>query len=162
MSDAPHWKRDFPILWDEDHYVTRRELAKYLTLGSGTLVAGSVGVAVLGDRIRPHGRFQEQRIEGARQLAKGSSLQFRYPSGADPCLLLRQDDGKLVAYSQVCTHLSCAVVHRPTEGDLFCPCHEGQFACADGRPAGGPPERRLPRIVLEERADAVYAVGVEV
>ena len=35
MNDAPRWKRDFPILWDEDHYVTRRELAKFLTLEIG-------------------------------------------------------------------------------------------------------------------------------
>jgi Rieske Fe-S protein len=162
MSDAPRWKRDFPILWDEDHYVTRRELARFLTLGSGTLVAATAGVAVLGDRIRPHGPRQRQRIDGARELANNSSLLFRYPTDADPCLLVRQADGKLAAYSQVCTHLSCAVVHRPLEGDLLCPCHEGHFACADGRPTAGPPERRLPRIVLEETANAVYAIAVEV
>lgn len=162
MSDAPRWKGDFPVLWDEDHYVTRRELAKFLTLGSGTLVAATIGVAVVGDDIRPHGRFQRQRIDGAHALTKGSSLLFRYPTGEDPCLLVRLDDGKLTAYSQVCTHLSCAVVHRPLAGELFCPCHEGHFACADGRPTAGPPERRLPRIVLEETAGGVYAVGVEV
>ena len=49
MSDAPRWREDFPILWDEDHYVTRRELAKFLTLGSGTIVAATVGVAVIGE-----------------------------------------------------------------------------------------------------------------
>ena len=162
MSDAPRWKRDFPILWDEDHYVTRRELARFLTLGSGTLVAATAGVAVLGDRIRPHGPGPRLRIDGAGELAANASLQFRYPTEGDPCLLVRQPDGKLVAYSQVCTHLSCAVVHRPLEGELLCPCHEGHFACADGRPTAGPPERRLPRIVLEQSADGVYAIGVEV
>ena len=31
----PRWREDFPVRWDEDNYMTRRELAKFLTLGSG-------------------------------------------------------------------------------------------------------------------------------
>lgn len=162
MSDAPRWKQDFPIRWEEDHYVTRRELAKFLTLGSGTLVAATAGVALVGDRLRPRGPMPPRRIDGAEALAKGASLLFRYPSEGDPCILVRRADGRLAAYSQVCTHLSCAVVHRPEADALFCPCHEGRFDCADGRPSEGPPTRRLPRVVLEERADGVFAVGVEV
>ena len=162
MSDAPRWKEDFPILWDEDHYVTRRELAKFLTLGSGTIVAATVGVAAIGDRLRPQGRGARVRIEGAESLGHGSSLLFTYPTAEDPCILVRRGDGSLVAYSQVCTHLSCAVVHRPAADELFCPCHQGHFDCLDGRPTAGPPTRRLPRVLLERAGDAVYAVGVEV
>lgn len=162
MSDAPRWKQDFPIRWEEDHYVTRRELAKFLTLGSGTIAAATIGVAVVGDRLRPSGRMAPRRVEGAEALGRGSSLLFRYPSDEDPCILLRFDDGKLAAYSQVCTHLSCAVVHRQGSRELDCPCHEGHFDCADGRPNSGPPTRRLPRVLLEQTADGVFAVGVEV
>ncbi|HUJ27761.1 MAG TPA: Rieske 2Fe-2S domain-containing protein [Myxococcales bacterium] len=162
MSDAPRWKQDFPILWDEDHYVTRRELAKFLTLGSGTIVAATVGVAAIGDRLRPQGKMEPMRIEGADTLERGGSLLFRYPTGADPCILLRLADGRLAAYSQVCTHLSCAVVHEPAADELYCPCHEGHFDCADGRPTAGPPTRRLPRVLLAETARGVFALGVEV
>ena len=28
-EDRPRWRDDFPVRWDEDHYVTRRELAKF-------------------------------------------------------------------------------------------------------------------------------------
>ena len=162
MSDSPRWKRDFPIRWEEDHYVTRRELAKFLTLGSGTIVAATAGVALLGDRLRPSGRMAPLRIEGAEALERGGSLLFRYPSDEDPCILVRLADGKLTAYSQVCTHLSCAVVHRQGSRELDCPCHEGHFDCADGRPNSGPPTRRLPRILLDETAEGIFAVGVEV
>ena len=31
------WREDFPIEWENDHYVTRRELTKFLTLGSALL-----------------------------------------------------------------------------------------------------------------------------
>lgn len=162
MSDAPRWKQDFPILWEEDHYVTRRELAKFLTLGSGTIVAATVGVAVIGDRLRPQGKMDPMRIEGAEQLERGGSLLFRYPTDADPCILLRLADGRIAAYSQVCTHLSCAVVRKPGSAELDCPCHEGHFDCADGRPTGGPPTRRLPRVLLAETARGVFALGVEI
>jgi len=162
MSDAPRWREDFPILWDEDHYVTRRELAKFLTLGSGTIVAATVGVAVIGDRLRPQGKGERVRIEGAEALPRNGSMLFTYPTPEDPCILVRRADGTLVAYSQVCTHLSCAVVHRPAEDELFCPCHQGHFDCSDGRPSGGPPSRRLPRVQLESSADGIFAVGIEV
>ena len=162
MSEGPRWRQDFPILWDEDHYVTRRDLAKFLTLGSGTIVAATVGVAVIGDRLRPQGRGARVRIDGAESLEPGSSLLFTYPTPEDPCILVRRGDGSLVAYSQVCTHLSCAVVHRREGDELFCPCHQGHFACLDGRPTAGPPTRRLPRVLLERAGEAVYAVGVEV
>ena len=162
MSDAPRWRQDFPILWDEDHYVTRRDLAKFLTLGSGTIVAATVGVAVIGDRLRPRGRGARVRIEGAEALEPGGSLLFTYPTAEDPCILVRRGDGRLVAYSQVCTHLSCAVVHRPAADELFCPCHQGHFDCLDGRPTAGPPTRRLPRVLLERAGEAVFAVGIEV
>jgi nitrite reductase/ring-hydroxylating ferredoxin subunit len=54
------------------------------------------------------------------------------------------------------------VVHRPEERTLYCPCHHGYFAVTDGEPTAGPPTRRLPRILLEEREGQVWAVGVEV
>jgi arsenite oxidase small subunit len=71
-------------------------------------------------------------------------------------------DGQIVAYSQVCTHLSCAVVYKPKEHDLFCPCHNGAFELQAGRPTAGPPTRPLPRIVIERRGDELFATGVEV
>ncbi len=167
MSDGsddktPRWRLDFPIRWDDDHYVTRRELAKFLTLGSAVL-AGATGAVAIWGHARRGGPYPRRRVAEAAAIPAGGTLLFRYPTDADPCILLRLADGTLVAYSQVCTHLSCAVVRDPGGGDgLFCPCHRGAFDGADGRPTAGPPTRRLPRILLEEQDGAVYAVGVEV
>ncbi len=157
----PRWREDFPIAWGDDHYVSRRELAKFLTLGSGLLVLANAAIALVG-KLRPARRFPRTRLAGAAALAPGASLLFRYPTDADPCIALRSREGKLVAYSQVCTHLSCAVIHRPEKNELFCPCHVGIFSTAEGRPVAGPPTRRRPRITLEERGGEVYATGVEV
>ncbi|HVE87850.1 MAG TPA: Rieske 2Fe-2S domain-containing protein, partial [Myxococcales bacterium] len=109
------------------------------------------------------------RLDGPRALVgrvsaipPGGSMLFRYPGDEDPCILVRGQDGAFRAYSQVCTHLSCAVVHRPDRNALFCPCHHGWFDAASGAVTGGPPTRPLPRIRLEVDGDQVFAVGKEV
>ena len=160
-DDRPRWREDFPVRWDEDHYMTRRELAKFLTLGSGLLATVSGLIAYIGLT----GRIPTtpiQRIAAADDVAPGGSLLFRYPTADDPCILVRDASGKLEAFSQVCTHLSCAIVHRPDEQALACPCHKGSFSSSDGRPLAGPPTRRLPRIVIEQRGAEIVATGVEV
>jgi Rieske Fe-S protein len=50
---------------------------------------------------------------------------------------------------------------RVAEGVIHCPCHNGYFDLASGRPVAGPPRRPLPRILLQVRGDQIYAVGVE-
>jgi Rieske Fe-S protein len=157
---TPRWRQDFPVHWENDHYVTRRELAKFLTLGSSLLVGASALVALVG-RLRRPLPSPRVKIEGAATLRPGDSLLFRYPTDRDPCILVRGEDGRMVAYSQVCTHLSCAVVYRPDRNVLFCPCHQGVFSTAEGVPTAGPPTRRLPRIRLDEQIGEIYAIGVE-
>ena len=160
-AERPRWREDFPVRWDDDHYMTRRELAKFLTLGSGLLATVNGLIAFIGLT----GRIPTtpvQRIAAADELAPGSSLLFRYPTAEDPCILVRDAAGRLDAFSQVCTHLSCAIVHRPDEHALACPCHKGSFSSTDGRPLAGPPTRRLPRIVIEQRGAAILATGIEV
>ena len=160
-DDRPRWREDFPVRWDEDHYMTRRELAKFLTLGSGLLAGVNLLIAVIGLT----GRVPTtpiRRIAAAGDVPAGGSLLFRYPTEEDPCILVRDLSGRLDAYSQICTHLSCAVVHRPDERALACPCHKGSFSSSDGEPLAGPPTRRLPRIVIEQRGDAIVATGIEV
>jgi Rieske Fe-S protein len=158
---APQWREDFPIQWERDHYVTRRELTKFLTLGSGLLAGASAAIAAVGLLRRP-APAPRKRVGTANDVPPGGSLLFRYPTDEDPCILVRLKDGRLAAYSQVCTHLSCAVVHRPEEEALFCPCHHGVFSEGEGRPVAGPPSRRLPRVRIEQSGDDLFAVGVEV
>ena len=75
--------------------------------------------------------------------------------------LVRPNAETFVAYSQKCTHLSCAVRPRASEGLIVCPCHDGYFDLLSGRPVAGPPRRPLARIRLDVRGDQIYATGVE-
>lgn len=158
---AKQWKQDFPVEWEKDHYVTRREMVKFLTLGSAFLVAANALMAVVGKFTHS---FQpaKKSVALASALSANSSVLFRYPTEQDPCILVRGKDGAFVAYSQVCTHLSCAVVHKAEEETLYCPCHHGYFDVASGRPTAGPPTVPLPRIRLQQEGDVIFATGVEV
>ena len=159
MEAQPRWRTDFAIDTPEADYVARRDFAKFLVLTSGAFVAGQVWIAatsLVRDR-RPPG---PKKIGSLAAVAAGTAITFDYPSDHDPCLLIRMRDGKLVAYSQKCTHLSCAVVPEIDRGVLHCPCHEGYFDLATGRNIAGPPPRPLPLIELEVRGEDIYAIGV--
>jgi nitrite reductase/ring-hydroxylating ferredoxin subunit len=157
----PRWEEDFPIQTERDHYVTRREFAKFLTLGSALLAAANALIALVGWK-QGNEHLAAALVAQASSIPAGGSTLFRYPTNQDPCILIRSLKGELLAYSQVCTHLSCAVVHDPEHNQLFCPCHRGCFSTTEGRPTAGPPTRSLPRIKLEQRGDDLYAVGIEV
>lgn len=160
MGEQPQWRQDFPIDWTRDQYVARRDFTKFVVLTSGGFVAGQGWIAAQElIRARRPGPAP-MKIANLSELAVGSSRMFNYPGERDPCLLVHIKPGEVVAYSQKCTHLSCAVVPRVDEGILYCPCHEGYFELATGRNMAGPPPRPLPRIELELRGDAIYAVGV--
>lgn len=155
------WREDFPVEWEKDNYVTRREMVKFLALGSLTIAGANAVVAAI-PHIAKAAEMPRAKVALASSIPAGGSKLFSYPTEEDPCILVRQGNGDLVAYSQVCTHLSCAVVHSEKENALFCPCHHGYFSVDEGRPYAGPPTRPLRRIRLEQQGNEIFAVGVEV
>ena len=158
----PQWRRDFPIDWPQDDYVARRDFTKFLCLTSFAFVVGQLSIAVQNWRRRRRGELPVKRIANESQVPEvGGAFVFHYPDKSEPCLLLRTGENSLVAYSQKCTHLACAVVPDKAAGRLLCPCHHGYFETSTGRPLAGPPRRPLPRVTLEVRGSDVYATGIE-
>ena len=141
----PAWRKDFPIDWPQDHYVERRDFMKFMVLTSLALTVGQFWIATRNWWRRRRGGMEIRRVAAVDQLPVGGALTFTYPGPEDDCVLVRTRDDRLVAYSQKCTHLSCAVRPRVEEGMVHCPCHEGFFDLATGRPvdASCPPLRRL-------------------
>ena len=162
LVDQPAWRQDFPIDWPQDHFVARRDFTKFLVLTSLPFALLQVGLCVLNWFHRRRDQHAVKAIAALADVPIGSALAFMYPKEQDPCLLLRPNESTLIAFSQKCTHLGCAVTPEPEKNCLFCPCHKGYFALDSGRPLAGPPRRPLPRITLENRDGVVYAVGVEV
>jgi Rieske Fe-S protein len=160
LSEQPRWHQDFPTDVPEDQALARREFTKFLVLSSGGFVAGQCWIGAM-SLLDDGGPLPEKRLAAENDVPPGGVLEFRYPTEDNPCLLIRLHDGRLVAYGQQCSHLSCAVIPEPEHGQLRCPCHNGFFELGDGRPTAGPPRRPLPRITLEVRDGFIHATGVE-
>lgn len=161
LHDQPQWRKDFPIDWPQDHYVARRDFAKFLVVTSLAFAIGQVWIGVQNVWRRHRGAPPIKRIASLSSLPVGGTLVFQYPQEHDDCILIRTSTDTLLAYSQKCTHLSCAVIPDVERGVIRCPCHEGLFDLKTGRNIAGPPPRPLPRVTLSVKGDDVYASGIE-
>ena len=161
MAQQPAWRNDFPIDWPQDHYVERRDFMKFMVLTSLALTVGQFWIVVQNWWRRRGGALEIRRIAAVDAIPIGGVLTFAYPGPQDDCVLVRTGSDTFVAYSQKCTHLSCAVRPRVEEGMVHCPCHEGLFDLRSGRPIAGPPRRPLALVHLQVQAGAIYATGVE-
>jgi nitrite reductase/ring-hydroxylating ferredoxin subunit len=157
----PAWRRDFPIDWPQDHYVERRDFMKFMVLTSLALTAGQFWIATQNWWRRRRGVPEIRQIAALDELPVGGAMTFTYPGPQDDCLLVRVSDDALVAYSQKCTHLSCAVRPLLQEGLIECPCHKGYFDLRSGHPVAGPPRRPLSVVNLDVRDGNVYATGIQ-
>ena len=161
MDQQPAWRTDFPIDWPQDHYVERREFMKFMVLTSLALTAGQFWIAAENWLRRRRQQPEIRRVAALSDVPVGGVLTFAYPDEHDDCVVARTGEGRLVAYSQKCTHLSCAVRPLVDKGVIHCPCHEGFFDLHSGRPIAGPPRRPLPLVHLQVRGNDIYATGVE-
>ena len=150
----PIWRRDFPYEAGAEEEVTRREFARYLVLGAGAIAVGNVSLAVW-TQLRSINTGEPRPIVELASVPVGETYLFRYPTDADPAILLRVDDRQVVAFSQQCTHLGCVVFYQAGENRWHCPCHEGNFATLTGAVVSGPPTRPLGRIDVEVRDDGM-------
>lgn len=154
------WREEFSIHAAEERYVARRQFGKFLVLTSLGMLAGNAWI-LLRSVFWREPELPGVTVARLSELPVGGVRFFRYPGPNDPCLLFRTGPDSFVAYSQKCTHLSCAVLPSADGKRLECPCHNGYFAIEDGRVLQGPPPRPLPRILLERRGDELVAVGVD-
>lgn len=154
------WQAEFPYHWDADELVSRRQLLQFTVYTSGALFASTAFIALLGLLQRAQ-RTPPQPVARASDIPEGEALYFNYPDPDDQAMLLHLPGGAFVAYSQRCTHLSCSVYYQPERERLYCPCHEGVFNPLTGDAEAGPPQRPLPRVLLEQDGEMIVAVGME-
>lgn len=158
-SVVPLWRDEFPVNAAEERYVTRRQFAKFLVLTSAGMLAGNAWI-LLRSRFRDETAFPMRVIGRVGEIPVHTAKVFQYPGPNDACLLIRTSEDDYVAFSQKCTHLSCAVYYARETRRLECPCHNGAFSVKDGGVLQGPPPRPLPRVELLRRGDELVAVGV--
>lgn len=155
----PLWKDEFSIESAHESLVNRRQFTKFLTLTSLAMFVGNLWILAK-TLLDKQPIFPRKVVATAADLPVGGVKLFRYPTEADPCIMVRTSGENFVAYSQKCTHLSCPVHFSNTTRRLECPCHEGAFSVETGEVIKGPPPRPLPRIVLERQNGVLVATGI--
>jgi len=74
--------------------------------------------------------------------------------------IVKQPDGKLIAFAPQCTHLGCAYHWEQQGKEFVCPCHGSKFA-SDGRGLGGPAPRPLDRYQILVSGSRVWLGPLE-
>jgi len=159
-SSAPLWQEEFSVFTADERYVNRRQFTKFLTLTSLAMFAGNCWILIR-SWLQRAPVYPSAEVATLGEVPVGGVKVFAYPEGNDPCILVRTGADEYVAYSQKCTHLSCAVYYERQKNRLECPCHQGYFSIADGAVLQGPPQRPLPRVVLERRGGVLIAIGMD-
>src|SRR6185369_2684269 len=114
-DEQPRWRQDFPIDRPQDAYVARRDFTKFIALTSLAFVVGHFWIVLENIFRKRRGELPVLQVANIEQIPVGGALTFNYPEEHDGCLLVRRDEQTFVAYSQKCTHLSCAVIHEPQQ-----------------------------------------------
>ena len=159
-SSTPLWRDEFSVYTADERYVNRRQFTKFLTLTSFGMMVGNLWILAK-SALHREGSYPRVAVATMEEIPVGGVKTFNYPNADDPCILIRRAADNFVAYSQKCTHLSCAVYFEKEQNRLACPCHQGFFSIADGAVLQGPPQRPLPRVALENEGGRLIAVRLE-
>ena len=120
------WRDEFSISKADERYVNRRQLAKFLTLGSLGMFAGNSWILIR-SWLRKAQVYQRSVVAKAGEIPVGGVKLFQYPRPGEQCILIRTAEDAYVAYSQKCTHLSCAVFYSRAHDRLEVPLSPGLF-----------------------------------
>ena len=80
------------------------------------------------------------------ELAPNTHKIFKF--GSAPGILINTKGGELLAFSAICTHLTCSVLYEAENEILLCPCHNGKFDLS-GNVISGPPPAPLESYEVE-------------
>jgi nitrite reductase/ring-hydroxylating ferredoxin subunit len=159
-SKEPLWKDEFSVFTSDERYVTRRQFTKFLTLASLGMFVGNLWILAK-SRFAKTPAFPMVEVAEINEIPVRGVKLFTYPTPQDHCIMIRTAEEEYVAYSQKCTHLSCAVYYSAKNDRLECPCHRGFFSVKDGSVLQGPPPRPLPQIALERDGKKLIAIAVK-
>jgi nitrite reductase/ring-hydroxylating ferredoxin subunit len=159
-NEEPLWKDEFSVFTSDERYVTRRQFTNFLTLASLGMFVGNLWI-LLKSRFAKAPSFPTIEVAELNEIPIRGVKLFTYPTPQDHCIMIRTSEEEYVAYSQKCTHLSCAVYYSATNDRLECPCHQGVFSVKDGSVLQGPPPRPLLQITLERSGAKLIAIEVK-
>jgi arsenite oxidase small subunit len=141
----------------------------------GLLAAGATGAAavIAGEELAEarSRSYPRLRVISLSRLKVNRAHTFDYPLKGQSNMLLDLGGAvpggvgskkSIVAFSSLCQHMGCPVGYDRGRRELVCPCHQSRYDPERlGAIIQGVATRALPRVHLEVRNGAVYAVGVD-
>ncbi len=142
---------------DTKQSINRREFFSYLTVGWVMFTAASAGLASLVFRYT----YPNVTFDPEMEFLAGTPGDF--PEGVDERfknaygVWMVKMEGRLVALSNICTHLGCIPTWLPGELKFKCPCH-GSGYYMSGVNFEGPAPRPLERYKISLQPDGKIKV----
>jgi cytochrome b6-f complex iron-sulfur subunit len=137
---------------DSKTSLNRREFFSYVVVGWAMFSAALAAMAALAFRFSyPNVNFEPEMdfLAGAPEdYAAGVDERWKNAFG----VWMVKQEGKLVALSNICTHLGCIPTWLPAELKFKCPCH-GSGYYMNGVNFEGPAPRPLERYKIMLQAD---------
>jgi len=147
--------------------LSRRQL---LAAGAAATAGAAVGIdtepAAAAQRSYPR-----LRVASLKGLRVNRPVSFMYPLKDQPNALVDMGHKvpggvgpkrSIVAFSTLCQHMGCPVVYSRSLREFVCPCHQSRYDAERlSSIVQGVATRALPRVLLQVRNGAVYAVGVD-
>ncbi len=130
---------------------TRRGLLKGLFTFFGAFSLGSIVYGLYNFMARGEGIHSSVEVS-LNEIPSGKGVLFQY--GGAPAILIHEEEGVVVAFSLVCTHLGCTVVWNAEKKEFHCPCHDGLFD-GSGNVVSGPPPSPLERLKVKVNGEKV-------
>ncbi|HEY2054616.1 MAG TPA: TQO small subunit DoxD [Solirubrobacterales bacterium] len=135
-----------------------------LSAGARSAKAGSAGRSAAGTGGRGAGSGAHApkvpsgavKLGPASRLPKGQAATYSDPASGEPDIVIRDSEGRLAAFSAVCTHAGCTVGFEG--GVIVCPCHGGEYSAETGEVIAGPPPAPLAPKKVVEAGGQIYAV----
>ena len=111
--NQPQWRQDFPIDWPQDHYVARRDFAKFLVLTSVAFAVGQLWIGMQNVWRKHAARRRSERSHRCRRCRSAARSSSTIQTPHDDCILIRTDDGQAAG---VQPEMHAPVLRRRTEG----------------------------------------------
>ena len=147
--------------------LSRRELL--IAGAAGAVAAAGVGVESAEAGSAPS--YPKLQVTQLAKLKPNHPVTFNYPLSTQASVLLDMGQAvpsgvgpnkSIVAYSLFCQHMGCPVEYQPKIREFVCPCHQSRYDPERlGSIIQGLAMLPLPRVLLQVKEGAVWAVGVD-
>lgn len=139
---------------EESSPQSRRTFLMVMAAAAGAIVSAASILPIVGYLFPRSDQNLDSKVELDRiVIASGKPHFFSYKG--TPAIVLEPEQGSIIAFSAVCTHLGCIVQWDDTKDNFLCPCHGGRFS-VNGSVLSGPPPSPLEPLPVTIAGDQIF------